>query len=406
MKALIFDPFSGASGDMIVASLLDLGADAESVKGAMEGIVPREKVKVTISKVKKGGIAATRVNVTCKETHDRSYPEVVKIVEKSDLPDETGKDMLAIFEIMAKAESRIHSVPLKKLKFHEVGAADAIADVAGACTAMRSLGVGSTPTEIRCTTISVGGGFVETDSGKFPVPAPATLEILRNSQLLYQGGPASMELLTPTGAAILAHYVRFSDHFFPQVRMDAVGYGAGSFDLEAPNVLRTVLGTLDENFVRDEIEILETNVDDVTGEILGNLIEELLSLGAKDVAIIPAVMKKGRSGNIIQVLSKATDSAAIARKIIEETGSLGVRVIPTRHRLIALRRIARVSINIGGKKRGIDVKIASDLGGKVLNISAEFDDAKRIARETGVPVKDVIAKAEEEARKRYITASA
>ncbi len=179
------------------------------------------------------------------------------------------------------------------------------------------------------------------------------------------------------------------------------GYGAGSMDSAVPNVLRVIEGEIDEALISDSIEVLETNVDDVTGQVLGNLIDELLAAGARDVSIIPATMKKGRSGSIIQVIAKPEDSGALARKMIEETGSLGIRIIPVKHRLIAQREMDKVEIKINGRVFSIAVKIARDLRGVLLNISAEFEDCRKAARLSGVPVKDSIRRAEEEARKCF-----
>ncbi|MDY6965860.1 MAG: nickel pincer cofactor biosynthesis protein LarC [Halobacteriota archaeon] len=399
MKAIVFDPFCGASGDMIIGSLLDIGADHDKVKSAMENVDDGIK-NVRIESVKKSGISATKVDVICDDKGHRMLKDVVKIVEDSGLDDAVIEDSKAIFEKIAEAESKVHDVTIDKLIFHEVGAADAIADVVGSSVAFHDLGVKNH--SVYCTPISTGGGFVECSHGRLPVPAPATLEILSNSGLKSKGGPIDKELLSPTGAAILSHFVEVCDDFFPQMKIEKVGYGAGSYDLTIPNVLRTVLGEVDDALQRDEIEVLETNVDDVTGEILGELIDQLIKLGAKDVAVVPATMKKGRSGYIIKVITKSIDTPIIIRKIIEETGSLGVRVMPIKHRLIAQREITSVTIDIGGVEKEVMVKIATDTKDRLLNISAEFDDAKRVARELNLPVREIIRRAEEVARREFL----
>jgi uncharacterized protein (DUF111 family) len=168
-----------------------------------------------------------------------------------------------------------------------------------------------------------------------------------------------------------------------------------------PNVLRIISGEVDEALISERIEVLETNVDDVTGQVLGSLIDELLNAGALDVAVIPATMKKGRSGDIVQVIAKPEDSDRLARKIIEETGSLGVRIIPIKHRLIAQREMGKVDVTINDRAFSIGVKVARDLRGVLLNISAEFEDCKKASHESGIPVRDVIRLAEEEARKSF-----
>jgi uncharacterized protein (TIGR00299 family) protein len=300
--------------------------------------------------------------------------------------------------ILGKAEAKIHGTTLEKLHFHELGQEDAIADIIGACTAFHDLGLKDH--RIFCTPISVGMGFIEFSHGKFPVPAPAALEILKTYSLPWQLGPVEGELLTPTGAALLAYFVNELGGS-PAIKTDAIGYGAGSRDFHVPNVLRIIKGEVDDSLISDRIEMLETNVDDVTGQVLSNLIEVLMDAGARDVSIIPATMKKGRSGHIIQVMAKPQDSSRLARKIIEETGSLGVRIIPIKHRLIARREMDKVSISLNGKDFLIAVKVARDLKGALLNISAEFDDCKKASQESGIPVRDVIRFSESEARKNF-----
>ncbi|MDP3103366.1 MAG: nickel pincer cofactor biosynthesis protein LarC [Candidatus Methanoperedens sp.] len=395
MKAILFDPFSGASGDMTTACLIDLGADADKVKDAMEIAAD---VEVEVTRTNKNGIAATAVNVSTKKDGSLKLSEIIGRIGSLSLPEGVISDAVSVFNILGKAESKVHGVPIEKLHFHELGQEDAIADIVGACAAFHDLGLKDH--RIYCTPISVGEGFIEFSHGKFPVPAPAALEILKEYSLPWKPGPVEGELLTPTGAALLAHFVN-EKGVCPCMTSKRIGYGAGSMESAVPNVLRVIEGEIDEALISDSIEMLETNVDDVTGQVLGNLIDELLAAGARDVSIIPATMKKGRSGSIIQVIAKPEDSDALARKMIEETGSLGIRIIPVKHRLIAQREMEKVEIKINGRVFTIAVKIARDLRGVLLNISAEFEDCKKAARESGVPVKDVIRKAEEEARKRF-----
>ncbi len=388
MTILTFEPFSGASGDMITGCLIDLGADASVVHENMESIAD---VSVEIFPVKKSGINATRVKVTSNARHIR-YMDLLDVIRSSGISETTSQNACAIFDIIASAESAVHDIPLDDLMFHEVGAADSLADVVGACTAIALLN----PERIHITPICVGSGIVQTRHGTFPVPTPATIEILSRFDLVYKGGPAEGELLTPTGVAILSHFVHYSDEFLPQMRAKNVGYGAGSRDYVHPNVLRATLGEPDEALLSDEVEVLETNVDDVTGEVLGNLIDELLQAGARDVSVIPTTGKKGRSGHLVQVIACPSDSHALAKRLIEETGTLGVRIIPTRHRLIALRHFEQVEISIGGATYDLSVKVATDLSGKVLNVSAEFEEAKTLAKKLNIPVRLVIHKAEQE----------
>jgi uncharacterized protein (TIGR00299 family) protein len=391
MKALVFEPFSGASGDMILGSLLDLGVDVSKISDAITAF----DLKLELKEVEKRGVVAKKVDFVnkCKEDTERGrsvrlYKDIVRLIEDSGLSKAIIQSSLGVFDKIADAEAMVHRVPKENLTFHELGDLDTIGDVVGNTAALLDI----RPDSIMSTPISVGGGFVETEHGLLPVPAPATLEILKTSALLYQGGPSAFELLTPTGSAILAHFVQRSEPFSPQMRIEKTGYGAGSRDLPMPNVLRASIGEIEDSqsLLRDDVEVLETNVDNVTGEMLGNLIEVLLAEGAKDVAITPAQMKKSRSGHIIKVITAPQDVLRIAYRIMAETGSLGVRVMQVKHRFIADREEKRVKVRIKGVERDVGVKIGRDANGNLLNIAAEFEDAKRVANELKIPLKEVI----------------
>ncbi len=394
MKAILFDPFSGASGDMFIAALIDIGADAKKIIKTMESCA---SVEVEVSKITKKGIAASKVNVSTKKEGSMTFSKIIERINSLDIETEVIKDGISVFNILGKAEAKIHGSTLENMHFHELGQEDAIADIIGGCAAFHDLGLNNH--RIYSTPISVGKGFIEFSHGKFPVPSPAALEILKGYSLPWKYGPVEGELLTPTGAAFLAHFVNESG--VPPMKAEKIGYGAGNMDSPVPNVLRIIAGETDEALISDMVEMLETNVDDVTGQVLGNLIDELLKAGALDVSIIPATMKKGRSGHIVQVVVKPMDSDRLARKIIEDTGSLGVRIIPIKHRLIAQRENSTVEITINKRVFPIAVKIARDLRGSLLNISAEFEDCKNASGESGVPVRDIIRIAEEEARKNF-----
>ncbi|MDD4749147.1 MAG: nickel pincer cofactor biosynthesis protein LarC [Methanosarcinaceae archaeon] len=395
MKALVFNPFSGAAGDMILACALDLGVDRTEVCELVEASVD---VSMEVEEVKKKGIRALDVQIKVPEREKvRHYPELVDQIKAAKLPSKVEKSALATFALLAEAEARVHGVSeLETLHFHEVGQSDALADVIGSAAALYALDCEA----IYCMPINVGSGFVKCAHGIVPVPAPATLEILRAGGLLFEGSNVKKELLTPTGAALLTHFAKPMESF-PQGQVKAIGYGAGDAELETPNVLQGLVLEYDEELIQDRIEVLETNADDVSGEVLGNLFEELLALGARDVAIIPATMKKGRPAHIIKVIAKPEDSAKLARKIITETGSLGIRVVPTRHRLMAARRFEKIKIEVKGESFEAAVKLALDTGGVLLNLSAEFEDCKRIAKKCGLPVKEVLRRVEEAGWSRF-----
>ncbi len=398
MKSLLFDPYSGASGDMIMGCLLDLGADATEVGKAVESVGCR----LEITSVEKSHIAATKAKIIT-DSRFKGLEEANAILKGSSIKGIALDKALRAIDVIASAESRVHGVPKEEARFHEVGAMDALADIAGSCAALQSLGVGRTMS----LPVSVGGGYVSSHHGLLPVPGPAALEILRAFEIPWRGGPADQELLTPTGAALLAV---LADEFlsdYPLLRAKAVGYGAGGRELEVPNALRGVVGELcrgpdsqgHHSHHSDSVVQLETNVDDVTGEVLGNLIEMLMDAGALDVSLMPAVMKKGRAGNVISVIARHEDQDRLAEMIMMETGSLGVRVFPSIHRHVAEREPKEVEVELDGKAYRASVKV-SLLKGRLLNIKPEFEDCRRIAAATGLPLRVVMKKVEEEAWRR------
>lgn len=394
MFALLFDPSAGAAGDMILAALLDLGADENRVRKAVESV----GCSLEIFRQEKGHISAIRAQVISDRRY-QSLEEAVSILQGSSLEGEALKRALAALDILAEAESRVHDVPKSHAHFHEVGALDALADIAGSCEASVSLNAD----RILSRPISVGGGYVQSAHGLLPVPGPAALEILRAHDIPWMGGPVDHELLTPTGAALLAALVDEFVPRFPLIQAERVGYGAGSRDLATPNLLRALRAKIispskaderDPDHHGERVVQLETNVDDVTGEVLGHLIELLMQEGALDVSVIPAVMKKGRSGNVIRALTRHEDMSRLAGIIVRETGSLGVRVFPSLHRFVAEREEKTVNLNLEGVAYSAAVKI-SRMDGNLINVKAEYEDCKRIAEEAGMPLRMIIKKVEE-----------
>ncbi|WNY22722.1 Pyridinium-3,5-bisthiocarboxylic acid mononucleotide nickel insertion protein [Methanimicrococcus hongohii] len=400
MKAIYFEPFSGAAGDMILGALIDMGASESFVKKHIEAIA---NVSMSSQKTDKRGIAATNVSIIENSpNNERHFSEIRDIVSSAGLPKIVEENALAVFRIIAEAESAVHGKSLEELHFHETGQDDAIADVVGCCLAFYDLmqNPKTAYNEIICGNINVGGGFVECCHGRLPVPAPATLEILKRGGLSFYAD-GNRELLTPTGAALLSHFaVPAQMQTSKTVR---IGYGAGDADTETPNVLRASLieysGCLP--LQKDQIDVLETNVDDVTGEVLGNLVENLMASGALDVSVFPIYMKKGRPAHMIKVISKTKDSEMLARQIIRETGSLGVRVMPTKHRLSVKREIVSTAVEFCGKSYEIPFKIARFTDGELITISAEFENCKLIANETGLPLREIIRRAEEIGRQKF-----
>lgn len=436
MKALLFDPCAGASGDMIMAALLDLGADLIAVCEAVESV----GCKLEVSRVERSHIMAARAAVTADRRY-HSLAEAVEILKGSSLRGEALEKALSAIDLLAAAESRVHGVAKEEIRFHEIGALDALADIAGGCAALQSLKV----QRVICRSISVGGGYVKSAHGLLPVPGPAALEILRSREMPWKGGPVQSELLTPTGAALLAVLVDEFVQEFPLIRAEKVGYGAGKRDLDLPNVLRGVIaeilpgrqktagrewhrherdhgpgqiceqwcehedehegehanghaGGLNRSPHGDRVVQLETNVDDVTGEVLGRLIEQLMDAGALDASVLPALMKKGRSGNVIRAIARHEEMDRLAWIIIRETGSLGVRVFPSLHRFVAEREETAVDVEFSGRSYRVRIKV-SRMDGSLINAKPEYEDCKKIADETGLPLRLVLKRAEEAAWK-------
>jgi uncharacterized protein (TIGR00299 family) protein len=465
MKTLAFDGRMGASGDMILAALLATGADRDALAPVEEAL----QVRYAVGETEKNGISATTVSVLLEDdevtddeeaddhshdyghdhshdhhhhdhddsdhSHDaddhhhdsdhsnthaegsgplRTYPEVVEIVESMDLPAGVEADALAVFEVLGEAEASVHGTDLESTHFHEVGADDAIADVVGAALLLDDLA----PERVVTTPLATGGGEVEMSHGTYPVPTPAVVEIAERADWSLRGGPVEAELLTPTGAALLAHFAEGVETL-PSLRIEASGYGAGGYDFpDHPNVLRAMVGesearsasnasgkaasesevSSDGRLVRDDVAVLETNLDDASPEILGGLQESLAEVGARDVSVVPLTMKKSRPGHLVKVICKPEDAEKVARRLAEETGTLGVRQAGATHRWIADREFETVAVEFDGRQFEVDVKIASDDAGEVYDVSAEYDDSVEVAREAGVAVREVMRRAESEVR--------
>ncbi|MFC7239099.1 nickel pincer cofactor biosynthesis protein LarC [Saliphagus sp. GCM10025317] len=320
----------------------------------------------------------------------RSYLEVCDIVRTMDLAEAVEADALAIFERLGEAEADVHGTDLESIHFHEVGADDAIADIVGAVLLMHDLEVD----RIVTTPISGGGGTVSMSHGEYPVPAPAVLELAERADWELSGGPVEAELLTPTGAAILAH-VAEGVETLPTMNVENSGYGAGGYDLDShPNVLRALVGTTRGRLQREDIAVLETNLDDATPEVLGGLQETLEDAGARDVSVVPVTMKKSRPGHLVKVICRPADRERVARRLAEETGTLGIRDAGVTHRWIAQRAFETVTLEVGGDAYEVTVKVASDEAGDVYDVSAEYDDAAAVAAKTGEPIQSIVARAE------------
>lgn len=459
MRTLAFDGRTGAAGDMICAALIAAGADAAALDPVEERLPVRYEVGETMRNGIRATTVDVFLEEERDDTdtdvhghehdgshghshehdhgqshdhehshdHDhghthaegagvhRTYPEVVDIVESMDLPTAVQTAALDAFELLGRAEASTHGTDLEDTAFHEVGADDAVADVVGAALLLDDLDVDRVVT----TPLAAGGGEVEMSHGVYPIPAPAVVGIAERAGLTLIGGPIDRELLTPTGAAILGAVAEGVDAL-PELRVDGAGYGAGDATFERhPNVIRAVVGEGggggdgDEEarpvhgrdadlgsggLVHDEIAVLETNLDDAAPEVLGGLQESLAEAGARDVTIVPTTMKKSRPGHLVKVICKPADAAAVAERLARETGTLGVRQGGASHRWIAERSFETATLRIDGTDHEVAVKVASTADGEVYDVSAEYDEAAAVADETGMPVRDVLRRAEASVR--------
>jgi pyridinium-3,5-bisthiocarboxylic acid mononucleotide nickel chelatase len=379
MRYLLFEPFHGAAGDMVTGSLLSLGADRETVADAMGSVVSDPSFSI----VNRAGIQAIRVETHATKS-SRTLEEVINRVKGARAPGPAIEMAERVFRRISNAEQSVHGTCAH---FHEVGADDAIADVIGACTALYLL----QPDGVAVTPITVGGGVVTGSHGTIPVPAPATMEILKDSGLACQAGcREDGELCTPTGAALLAEFVTINPERIGPVTVSAIGYGAGSRDSPGiPNVLRAVMLEKAVDPGTDSVDVLETNVDDVSGEIIGNAISVLMNAGARDASAIPCIMKKGRGGYLVRVICREEDSRRLAGIIASELGTLGVRCTPMVHRFIARRSIEMIGLEIRGTSIEVPVKCGW-MGDQCYTIKAEFDAARTQADKLEIPVRELI----------------
>ncbi|MEE0938808.1 nickel pincer cofactor biosynthesis protein LarC [Methanobrevibacter sp.] len=382
---IIIDPqSSGIAGNMIIGALVDLGANKDELKEIMEkSAEPFGKVNVNFIKVTKHGIDSTFCHVEMLEhKHSINYPEFIEKINNLDLDENVKKTSIKVFERIAKAEAKVHGKTMDTVHFHEVGASDAVADVIGSIYAYYLLNMDKQ--KIIGLPIAVGGGRVKTAHGIIPVPAPAVVEILKDANIV--GGPVDSELATPTGSAIYAEICDEITEFIPQIKPKKTGYGAGRKDFDHPNVLRIIEAS--DISQKDNIDVIETNLDHLTGEEIGYLFDKLMDTGASDVSITPIIMKKNRQGSLLKVISPRKNREQLINVIFKETGSLGIRIAPNMHRGIAKREFIEKEVEINGHTYEITFKNGY-VNGELISSRPEYEDLKRIAQETGIPLRKI-----------------
>jgi len=376
MRTAWFHCFSGIAGDMALGSLIDAGADLDEVRRQLERL-PVGGWSIDQESVLRGGIAATKVHVKAADTTVvRTAAHIQGLVAEARLPERVQERALATFSALAESEGRLHRRPPDQVHFHEVGGIDAIVDVVGTCAALEVLGID----DVRSSAVTTGIGMVRSAHGMIPNPAPAVVDLLRGAPT--RGIDVPVELTTPTGAALLAALVTGWGPM-PAMRLEASGFGAGTREMDGrPNVTQVVIGEAlgDEQVEGQPVVLLETNVDDATGEVLGHTVESLLQAGALDAWVTPIVMKKGRPAHTVSALVDPTLTAQVAAVLTAETGTLGVRG-QTLSRWPSVRTVERVDVD------GLSVRV------KVgpHRVKAEFDDARKVAERTGRPLREVLS---------------
>ncbi|MGQ9518608.1 MAG: nickel pincer cofactor biosynthesis protein LarC [Candidatus Fervidibacter sp.] len=383
MVCVFLDCFAGISGDMMLGALIDAGAPVNDLLVGLRSL-PISGWDLKVERVRKGIIAATSITVIANEHrhHERHFPEIKELIASSDLPEPVKAKSITVFQLLAEAEAKVHGISVNEVHFHEVGAVDSIVDIVGSVYGLHLLGVES----VFASAVPFTRGRVKTAHGELPVPAPATLELL--------GGipthplDINAELVTPTGAALLkglAESFGLPPPFTPQ----RIGYGAGKQDLPFPNILRVVIGEMSSELPleRERLVVVETNLDDMTGELAGYTMERLLEAGARDVWITPAQMKKNRPAIVLSVLCDKASLSTVMQILLRETTTLGVRVQEV-ERFCLHREIKEVSTPYGKVK----VKLAL-WGNEIVNIAPEFEDCRRLATQHKVPLKEIMTAA-------------
>ncbi|MCP4745233.1 MAG: nickel pincer cofactor biosynthesis protein LarC [Desulfobacteraceae bacterium] len=380
MTIAYFDCFSGISGDMTLGALLDLGVPVDWLKAELEKL-SISAFDIVADNVSCNGIQAVRAKVIYENDHQhRDFDFIQKLINNSPFSEKVKQNSLKVFDCIAEAEARIHGCEKQKVHFHEVGALDALVDIAGTCLGLEYLNIDT----LICSALPLGKGFVESQHGTLPVPAPATLEILKG--LPVYGGRQSKEIVTPTGAAIVAALGRFAESM-PYMRIEKTGYGSGTYLLkDQPNLLRIILGKNAQPCSTGNLGKLvkiETAIDDMNPEIFGYLMDKLLNQGALDVFWTPVHMKKSRPGTLVSVLCGLDKRDELSRLIMAETTTLGVRYHDV-YRTSLNRRCVEVQTRFGP----VRVKEAELLNGSTRR-TPEFEDCKRIAEKNDIALQEV-----------------
>ncbi len=381
MKIAYFDCFSGASGDMILGSMIDAGLSSGALGEELKKLRLRN-VSLRVKRVLKGGISATQVFVEGKDEkrHSRNLQEIFQIIDRGRLEPEVKERSKEVFRRIASVEAKIHRRPMEEIHFHEIGGLDSVVDIVGAVWGMRQLEID----KLYVSRVNVGAGFVRCEHGLLPVPAPATLSLMKGKPIYSSG--VEVELLTPTGAALLTS---LGSEFgkMPGMRVERIGYGAGKSDLPHPNLLRLIIGREESAAGKEKVMVVETNIDDMNPQFYDYVMEKLLGMEALEVFLTPIVMKKNRPATLLTVICSAEKLSSVVNFLIRETTTLGLRW-REEERNCADREILTLQTKYGK----IRFKLAR-WEGKDVNLSPEYEDCKRLALSYNVSIKEVFEEA-------------
>ena len=389
-RAVYFDCPSGASGDMILGALVDVGVSLNALQTELAKLrLPGWRLSAR--EVRRGAFRATKVDVEADGTpHEhRGLSDIIRILEASGLAPAVVEGAVRVFRRLAEAEARVHGTSVDEVHFHEVGAVDAIVDVTGAVLGLSLLGAPA----VHVSALPIGGGFVESAHGRMPIPGPGTAELLRNFPIVDTG--VQMELVTPTGAAILTTLAAGAGRM-PAMTVGGVGYGAGSRDLPGtPNVLRVFVGEIAGEAASETVAQVETTIDDMSPQLYEPLMERLFEAGALDVFLTPVIMKRSRPGTVLTALCPPARVADLSRVLFEESSTIGLRWTE-----VSRARLEREMVTIPTVYGALPFKV-SRLGGRVVTVTPEFADVVRLAREKSLAVREVLDQARADARRHF-----
>lgn len=376
MKYAYCDCFSGISGDMFLGALVDAGLPVEKLQEQLDLLNLPERIEIHAAQTRKGALRACQVDVVAPHSHHhRHLSDIVSMIDGSQLTDPVKRTSLAIFQNLGEAEARVHGTELEEVHFHEVGALDSIADIVGTAVGLEYFGID----RLYASAVPFGSGQIQTEHGTLPVPAPATLEILRKAHAELAPSSAQVELVTPTGAAILGTLATFER---PNLVVTGVGIGAGRRELPWPNIFRLIIG---ESTTEAEypLVLIETNIDDMNPQLFGHVMNRLFTAGALDVYLTPIYMKKNRPATLLGVVARRQDEPDLARLILTETSTFGMRVQPI-YRYTAQREMKKVTTPYGE----VPVKLKL-MDGRPIQAMPEYDRCAQLAEEKNVPLAEV-----------------